>query len=262
MPRLTQTLGPWIRPSSDGKYSSVLSREMELMKELLGQLPPCASFCQNFHHSITNWLPFYWEGFEQTTRYTYVIEDLSNLEAVWDDLSSKHVRNPIRKAQKAGITVIEGRSFDEFYEVNSKTFSRQAMKNPISKELMRRVYEAALANNGGRLFTAVDEAGAVHAVAFLVWTKLSAYYIAGGADPELRGSGAQDLVLWEAIRFAASVAKAFDFEGSMIAGVESSVRRFGGRQHQYFRVWKDRRSPLEKGMQFVKKAFARRCLGR
>ena len=63
--------------------------------------------------------------------------------------------------------------------------------------------------------------------------KRSAYYLMGGGDPALRNSGATALVLWSAIQFAASVAPAFDFEGSMLEPVERFVRAFGARPESY-----------------------------
>ena len=66
----------------------------------------------------------------------------------------------------------------------------------------------------------------------------SAYYLLGGGDPELPTSGAHSFLLWEAIRFAASVTKRFDFEGSMVKGIERSFRSFGARQVPYSKVWR------------------------
>ena len=36
---------------------------------------------QNFHYGITDWLPFYWEGYRQTTRYTYMLKDIRNTKS-------------------------------------------------------------------------------------------------------------------------------------------------------------------------------------
>lgn len=41
------------------------------MNYFIDNLPKFDYFNMNFHYSITNWLPFYWRGFKQTTRYTY-----------------------------------------------------------------------------------------------------------------------------------------------------------------------------------------------
>src|ERR1700730_12917420 len=65
MPLLTPYLGPWLR-SSNAKYANRLGEEKDLMSELIAGLPPFATFQQDFHPAITNWLPFYWKGFKQT----------------------------------------------------------------------------------------------------------------------------------------------------------------------------------------------------
>ncbi|MBL4654242.1 MAG: methicillin resistance protein, partial [Bacteroidia bacterium] len=79
MPKLTPYLGIWMRYPPDQKYTSRLSHEKEITNELITQLPKCDHFAQRFHPSFSNWLPFYWHSYEQVTRYTYLLDDLSNL---------------------------------------------------------------------------------------------------------------------------------------------------------------------------------------
>ena len=75
MPILTPFLGPWIA-SSKAKYSKKLGKEKEILTELIRQIPETDFFLQNWDHRYTNWLPFYWRGYQQTTNYTYVISNL------------------------------------------------------------------------------------------------------------------------------------------------------------------------------------------
>jgi len=101
MPKLTQTMGPWIKYPLNQKYSKKLSFEKKIFTELINKIPKHASFVQNFHYSITNWLPFYWHGFKQTTRYTYVIA-LTDLDRIFADFSRQKQRN-IKKADYNGF---------------------------------------------------------------------------------------------------------------------------------------------------------------
>ena len=234
-PPLTRTLGPWLRPET-GRTTSRLEREKDLMSALIDALPPFDYFEQNFHPSITNWLPFHWRGFEETTRYTYVLPDLSDLDAVWAG-TRRNVRTDVRKARKR-LTVRDDLGLDAFLRVHEMTFARQRMAMPYGRDLVARLDAACAARGRRRILSAVDETGAVHAVAYLVWDATSAYYLMGGADPELRNSGAGSLVVWEAIRFAATVAPQFDFEGSMLEPVERFFRAFGAEQRPYFHVTK------------------------
>lgn len=236
-PQLTQTIGPWLRPSK-AKYAKQLGQQKKILASLISQLPDYHYFSQNFHHSITNWLPFYWTGFTQTTRYTYILEELSNEDKLWSDLQG-NIKTDIKKAKnRYGLMVHSGLSCDEFLDVNEMTFSRQGMKLPYSRNLVHAIYDACTKKDACRMFFAVDEQGRVHAANFIIWDENSAYYIMGGGDPELRNSGATSLVMWESIRFAATVTQKFDFEGSMIESVERFFRAFGARQVPYFQVTK------------------------
>ena len=103
--------------------------------------------------------------------------------------------------------------------------------------------ESACAPRGVRtMLFACDESGRVHAVAYMAWDERSAYYLMGGADPDLRTSGASSLLLWEAVMRARHVSAAFDFEVSMLRPVERFFRAFGGRQTPYLSVSRADRS--------------------
>jgi hypothetical protein len=213
------------------------------MTELIEGLPRFDTFTQHFHHSVTNWLPFYWRGFEQTTRYTYVLEQLRDLDAVWKGMR-ENIRREVRKAKRS-VVVRDDLGLDALYDLNRKTFGRQGRAIPYGPDLIARIDEACARRGCRRAFFAEDAQGRLHAALYLVWDPQAAYYLIGGGDPELRNSGATSLLMWEAIQFAASVTQTFDFEGSMIEPVERFFRAFGAAQKPYFRVSKTT-SPLVK----------------
>src|SRR5690349_7699907 len=122
MPRLTQTLGPWLAPA-EGKYAAQLARQKELMSALFAQLPAHDLFSQNFHHSITNWLPLHWQGFDQTTRYTYVIDGLDDMDRIWAGFEAD-ARRDIRRAREH-LAVRSETDIEHFLDLNDLTFKRQ-----------------------------------------------------------------------------------------------------------------------------------------
>jgi hypothetical protein len=255
MPKLTQTLGPWLRPSK-AKYANMLAEQKDLMAELINQLPPFDYFSQNFHYSITNWLPFYWQGFSQTTRYTYVIDDLSDINKVWDGLLP-NIRTDIKKAQnRFGVEVCDDLGIDSFLDANELTFVRQGQKLPYERQFVKRFDDACVAHDARKIFFGRDKEGKIHAAAYIIWDENSAYYLMGGGDPELRNSGATSHCMWEAIQFAAGVTRKFDFEGSMIEPVERFFRAFGAKQVPYFSISKtnSRLSLLKQAAGLIKRA--------
>jgi lipid II:glycine glycyltransferase (peptidoglycan interpeptide bridge formation enzyme) len=215
-----------------------LANEKELMQQLIDQLPSFDHFIQNWHYGYTNWLPFCWNGFQQTTRYTYVLKDLNETKTVWSRMED-NVRNHCKKASgRFKLQVRDDMPLDAFLKLQEQTFRRQGMTVPTSDEYIRKL-DAACAERGCRkFFIAVDPEGQRHAGVYIVWDENSAYGLMAGADPALRSSGANCLCHWEAIKHASQVTQQFDFAGSMMEPVERFFRGFGATQVQYFNISK------------------------
>lgn len=247
MPPFTQTLGPWFAPDSqDTKYTTTLGKRQELCATFIDQLRAYSSFSQNFHYGITDWLPFYWEGYQQTTRYTYLFDHPDDLSQIWAGMSRSMRRN-IRKAKESNhITIKRGIPVEDFLRAYEGTFRRQRISAPQDTEVLKRLIKVARERSQGDLWGGYDEQGNIHAAVFVIWQESSAYYLAGGGDPALRDSGAHSLVLWECVCSLSGRCERFDFEGSMIPGVERFFREFGAVQTPYFTITKGKLSLLDK----------------
>jgi lipid II:glycine glycyltransferase (peptidoglycan interpeptide bridge formation enzyme) len=235
MPPLTQILGPWLQLSKSN-YADRLSEQKKMMSEIIDRLPPYDYFTQNFHYSIANWLPFYWKGFSQTTRYTYVIDNLNNLDKVWENFSYAKIKN-INKAEKI-VTVKYDLPAKEFYNNHKMTLAKKNENISYSFELFEQIYMAGYSHNAAKTIYATDEAGNIHAALFVIWDSQSAYDLISSIDPDFRNSGAATLLVKEIIKYVSTRTRKFDFEGSMIEGVENSFRQFGTVQRPYFSVYK------------------------
>ncbi len=236
---LTQNNGVWIRYSKDIKYEKKLSLEKKVMNNIIDRIEELGltRYRQYFHYTIENWLPFFWRGYSQTTRYTYVIEDTSNLELLHKNFNS-NIRNYIRKAEKE-VSVKEDMSVEEFYELNKKTFERQDMEIPYSFELLKSLDNQCKERNCSKIYSAIDELGNVHSAAYFIWDENSIYYLLSGSDPEFRSSQSLTLLIYEGIKLANKLGKKFDFEGSMKENIENFFRQFGAVQKQYHNISKD-----------------------
>lgn len=191
---------------------------------------------QQYHYSVVNWLPFKWRGYSEMLRYTYVIEDTSDMNKIESNFSYE-IRNQIRKAEKF-VTVAEDLDIDTFYEVNRKTYLRQGLEPPYSLNWLKRLDSACKKHNCCKNFYAIDNEGNIHSVVYIVWDEQSVYYLLSGSDPDFRSSQANSLLIREAIRYANCLSLKFDFEGSVIKSIEHMVRAFGGVQKPYFRIYK------------------------
>jgi len=235
-PPLTQTLGPWLR-ASEAKYNKVLGQQKDLMQALIEQLPNYDYFIQNWHYNNTNWLPFYWKGFKQTTRYTYVINDLTDLDRVYAEFEHSKRKN-IKKCEGI-VDIIYDIPFDIFYENHKMTLAKQGSNISYSKALFKKVYEEGYSNGCAKTIGAYDKDQNLHAALFVIWDDMSAYDLISTIDPDYRRHGAASLLIKEIIKYVSVKTKKFDFEGSMIEPVEASFRQFGAKQTPYSQVTKD-----------------------
>jgi len=250
MPPLTPRLGPWIAPQN-GKYVTQLTNEKRLLEDLVERLPRLDYFKQNFHPQLTNWLPFYWAGFKQTTRYSYIIKDIRNPDDVWSEIKG-NIRREIRKAKEI-LTIQEEANADLLWQLHNKTFERQNDSPNQSEGMVQKITCEVLERECGKVLAAYDDQGQPHAAILVVWDANSAYYLMGGADPELRNSGASSYLLWQAINTLSGATNSFDFEGSMIQSIERFFRAFGARQVPYFQI--TRKSKKMKSLLNIKSLF-------
>ncbi len=236
-PALTKNMGPWIR-KIESKYAKKLGKQKNLMEQLIEQLPSYSHFSQNWYYDQRNWLPFYWKGFKQTTRYSYIIKNNFSEDEAWMQLA-ENVRREIRKASnRYKLTLRENPTIDDFIALHQRTFERQNIKYPHSVATIKRLDKACKSKRCNKIYIVEDSDKVMHAGVYLVWDENSAYYLMGGGDPEYRTSGAASLCMWEAIKYTIASSKQFDFEGSMIESIERFFRGFGATQEIYFNVSK------------------------
>jgi len=232
-PRLTPFLAPVLELGS-GKQVTRLAREHRLLEALLDDLPPFDYLSYTFHPSFTNWLPFYWKGLNGSLRATYVLDDVTDLDAVWHGMSDT-TRRVIRTAEPM-LQVNEDHDTERLADALTSTFARQGRPMPFPLEMLAALHRAVREHDAGTVLSATDELDRTHGALMLVWDEGRAYYLTGGGITERRRSGAQSLLMWHAIRLAAERVPVFDFEGSMIEGVARFFRGFGSRPCPYLHV--------------------------
>lgn len=256
MPQFTQTMGPWFAAASgDTKYTTLLGRHQEICKAFVETLRPYTSFLQNFSYEITDWLPFYWNGYSQTTRYTYLLHQIKDENTIMENMSPNIRRNISKARDKYHIRVKKGITTEEFLRVQRQTYSRQQLMMKEDTNTLAELIKEARERGQGDLWGGYDDNGDLHAVAFIVWQESSAYYLAGGENPGLRKSGAHSLVIRESIRYVSQYTDTFNFEGSMIPGIERFFREFGAKQTPYFTITRGKLSLIYRAWSKLVKIF-------
>ena len=244
-PPFRYCLNAFLHPN-DGPLVRRKFLRQELCKQFTEELKRYPHFLQNFNYDITDWLPFYWAGYNQTTRYTYLLKNIRDHQAVWENMSPNIRRNIAKAQNKYHISVKKGIPLNEFLAVQAQTFDRQHVRIKEDTNVLKDLIATCRQRGQGDLWGGYDEQGHLHAAAFIVWQDRSAYYLAGGGNPAYRGSGAQSYVLWECLHFVSQFTTVFDFEGSMLPGVERFFREFGAIQTPFFTISRGKLSLLDR----------------
>lgn len=234
-PPLTQNLGPWLR-LDDVSNEKRLAYEKDVLQLLYSKLPNYDYYSQSWHYSRSNWLPLYWMNFCQTTKYTYVIDNISDNDKVFSMFEHSKRKN-IKKSEKL-VKVVFDISARDFYDNHRMTLGKQGQKISYSFELFDSLYRSGYKNGSAKTIAAFDSQGCMHAALFVVWDKSSAYNLISTIDPDFRVHGAASLLIRDIIRYVSKFVNKFDFEGSMIESVERSFRQFGAEQKPYFSISK------------------------
>lgn len=238
MPYLTPYLGPMIIYPEGQKYAKQISYEKQVLSNLIDQLPEADLFEQRFYPGFENGLPFQWANYQQTVRYTYVIEECADGQAVFENFRD-NVRREIRKAEKQ-LSTTAATSIEELYKLKQASYHAKGEKLPIDNSYVQRIWQVVDQLSSGQIIAAKDDSGNLHAAILFVWDSRSCYYLLGAAHPDFSTSGAMSLLLWEGIKLAGSKGLAFNFEGSMVPEINRYFTAFGGKLTPYYQFTKEK----------------------
>jgi len=235
MPELTQYLGFWI---SDNKLNTDIyfNERKRIINLLLEQLPRNTSINIMLNPKVDYFLPLKWKHFIISPCISYRINDLTNIDTIFERFHKNVKRNIKNTCKQIVVKTID--DIELLLVLLEKTFNLQNRKYPISKDIIRNIYSSCKEYNAGKLLYAIDGDENVHSGCLFVYDKNVCYYLIQGSDPKFRSSGANSLLIWEGIKFASTVSKTFDFEGSNIEGIECFFRQFGGKPIVYYQIRK------------------------
>jgi hypothetical protein len=238
-PFLTRTTGVLYKKPGDESPRGRLSMERRWLTGLLGHVNK-DNFVQTcMHHNFRDWLPFRWQGYEQRTRYTYLLDySHTSMDAIMANISRKQ-RAMFQKALRNKVTVVEGDDIASAYNFSCASFVRQGRKFPYPLNDLQRLDDALRKRGQRMIFKVLDADGCVHAVNYVVYNRKSAYHLLSGGDSWARSSGGHTLLVWHTIQYFSDKVEIFNFGGSDIQAIEEHIRPFGGTQTQYFHIYND-----------------------
>ena len=166
MPDYTQTLGYWVEDTG-AKKARKYARCKELILELIKQFPK--GYCVDIalDHSCEYLFPFKWQGYNIELVYSYRLEDIHNVESIWNGLAD-NIRREIKKAQKI-LKIQEDCPIEDLIALQNKTFNRQGRPNRDDGETLKRIDAVLKEKNARKLLCAIDDKGRIHAASYFVF---------------------------------------------------------------------------------------------
>ena len=230
-PQLTQFSGPYYcfpQDMSSARRTDFEHRAADMLVDHFEALR-LDYFCQRFAPSVTDWLPFHWRGYNQTTRYTYRIDDIADPQRVFEcfDRTKERQRRIRRIADKYTAVSVDAETFVQFH---TDYWRSRGEKDLLEPQFMRRVIDAATSRNQGLALGLRDDEGYLAAAWFAVYDSRCAHALLSAKAPGEQSADVSALLVWRMIEALSSRTTAFDFEGSMERSLEYFYRSFGARQ--------------------------------
>lgn len=222
--------------SESKNLSSQNNFSKEVMQEVCSYLEKekCSLSILAFPYSVKDLQHFIWNNYKVIPNYTYLIDLTKSLEEIKSHFDSKH-RNAINKAIKEGvITEIKSEDPEETF-LYFKNSLLAAGANVYDKELKQIFTSFSDPSNSFTISAILNNKmiGKVHCI----YDKRACYYLLGGVDKDARVQGINNLLVLGAIEKAKELGcYVFDFEGSMLKGVEKFFRGFGPELVPYYTI--------------------------
>jgi hypothetical protein len=203
-----------------------------------------------FPSSIVDLQPFIWSKYKVIPNYTYRIDLEKTMDEIKTNFDSKN-RNVINKAAKEELNVelnsINPQGLFDFF-TNSLDV---AGANVYKTELKNLFFKFSDPSNSFSF--AARKEGKLAGLVFCAYDKNACYYLLGGVDKSAGVGGVNNLLIQKSIEKAKELGcKIFDFEGSMLKGVEKFFRSFGPDLVPYYTVNKAK-LPIEVLLKFKKR---------
>ena len=256
-PPCTAGNGPLFNPCKEaGRYKEIThAKEMALLA--IHSLPKLGFYDLRLRPVDTDVMPYLWNGFDTHIGYTYVIP--ASQKDNWMEGASKTTRKELRRAGREaaeqGYQIEQNPTALDMLPLIEDTIKAKGFRVDRLAERFANWWRAIREHDVGCGFLLRDKSGAPMAADILIWDRRTAYSILGGIRADLRKDSRVGTILLERmITESHGRGLDFDFEGSVLPGVERFMRSFGGELRPMFRAVKIR-SPLTYALWYTHRYF-------
>jgi len=158
-PNLTPYQGiRFFYPENQSSRTARYSFENKVIDELADQLPEKVFYTSiNFHPSFNGWQALAWKGFKQTTRYSYLLENINDHEAIWASFSNQLKRKIKATEEKFEIRVTE--NYATLFSHFCTSMKKSSAKHKFNKECFEQICKEIFIRGKGTILEAIDKIG-------------------------------------------------------------------------------------------------------
>ncbi len=211
-----------------------VSDEKKLMLRLLGESPRRGLYDYTLPPEYVDIMPFLWNGFDVSVEYTYQIPP-QPVETWRQAMTSSH-RRDLRKAEavakEIGAAVEWTDNFEECQALIQQTAEIKGFRHRSVLDVLQNWWRVVTTRDAGQLYVVRESTGQAICATLLVFDHRCAYYCASGIRKDARRGKLNllsRLLVDRMIQDVHSRKLVFDFEGSVLPGVEPFFRGWGGR---------------------------------
>ena len=187
-----------------------------------------------FPSTIVDMQPFIWKGYKVIPNYTYQIDLTKSIEEISQNFDPKN-RNIIKKATNSDLLIVNNKLSKNDLFNYFKNSLNSAGANVYENQL-KNLFNVFSNNQNSFSIEAYSNSILIGAV-FCAYDSSTCYYLFGGTNKNAKIQGVNNLLILKAIENAKLLGcTMFDFEGSMLIGVEKFFRGFGGKLIPYYTI--------------------------
>ncbi len=235
--QFTQYSGVLFRPQ-EGKQLTQWNNKKRWCEAIVQHIPSSIKlFKFTFAPQFDYPLPFHWKGYQLEVKYTYWLS-LEPTAKQLEEGFAKSVRQAIRKSKEQDFRLVKT---DNITDLLQFSLSQKKYLPDHQYQKLPKLWEALKERDKGLVLEVRGKAGELLTGGLILKDRERWITIFGSnLNPENKDSRAVAYMLSESIQMAKRAGVAyFDFEGSMIEGVERFFRSFGGSPVPYLLISKN-----------------------
>ena len=230
-------LGPVIidyeSSKQDTRENLFIQIQQEVDKYIFGK-NKCAFSLIRTSPGLSDPRPLRWAGYRIDPLFTYRIPLQEGTDAVWEKLEKK-LRVNIKKAVKEGVTVRLGdwEDLEFIHDSLYKRYIEQGLKPTDNKKYLFTIYQKFYPDNL-KIFVAEYKGQRISGCFYLCFKNIM-YFWVGLPKTDLVGLSPNDLIQWEAIKWAQS--NGLEYFELMDAGDDPRLRYFKSKYNPELVIW-------------------------